>query len=103
MFLSSGDFVYNRDDNNKIQGGGYAIKNKFIEDGISPISNIDGLSVPTGLYMMQDLSNPPVMKCDRKEVIPESLFDKLYNLSIVKKKQTRTKRQKNKKTRKLKN
>ena len=105
------DFVFHRDKKNNIYAGGYKIDNIFKRLNIAPIQGniqkgggnplpIPNMVVPAGLFYLQQTIPKIDMNDIEEKEISESLYNKLYDLSIYKNKTRKHKKTNKNKTRK---
>jgi hypothetical protein len=103
--LNEDDFVFTKNENGEIVGGGYKIDSFFLKGGISPMTTyneeqqgggnvsslFENLAVPAGLfYVNMRTSNKQVNK-DYKphQTASDDIMDKLYSLVEIDKKRKR--------------
>ena len=98
------DFKYYTDKHNVAHSAGYLFNEQCNASGAQPGAQkgaqkggsfgLKDLAIPGGLFWVND-SHPPKHKVEKKDVVDESLFDKLFSCGCVEEKSGKsTRRQK---------
>jgi len=123
-FMNDDDFVFTKDENGNVVGGGYKIKSYFLQGGIPVMttyndtneqnggkvsSPFENLAVPAGLFYVnmrvpkKEFENKSDYHYKPHEMASDEIMDKLYALVEVDKKKKRKTRKNNIKVTNLKN
>ena len=90
------DFKYYTDKHNVAHSAGYIFNEQCNASGAQKGGSfgLKDLAIPGGLFWVND-SHPPKHKVEKKDVVDESLFDKLFSCGCVEEKSGKsTRRQK---------
>jgi len=98
-YFGGGEFVFTRDGDNNIVGGGYKINSDLLEKTLSQTggqvsSPFENLAVPAGLFYVnmrvpKNESEKKTHHYEEHEMLSDDVFDKLFGLVEVDKKRKR--------------
>lgn len=87
------ELVFSRNENGNIISGGYKLDLSYTGDNQIG-GGFSSLAVPAGLLFLQQNYNSISSKINDKDVIPESLYDKLLQLKSIPKSKFKSKSKK---------